>query len=176
MNNLALMVDAETLALTPDALVTQIGFGLMDLDTGLYRVEPQSLNLKTDSASQPNRRIDPGTVAWWMRQDQAVSATVFDQSAAVQPSQVEAVLKDLITRHDPDVWAAPSTFDLPLLTSLFGKQLWSHRRGFCLKTLAAALDPHDALVPPPNARAHDAAADVDWQMQYLLALYRKLNP
>lgn len=175
----ALMIDLETLSLSANAHVLQVGLVTADLDSGEILLPPTTLFI--DSEGQEGRHIDPGTVTWWMHQDRAVAASVFPDAQAeahitrVTPDQLRNILAGFIT-EGTTVWAKPSTFDIPVLTSLFkGRCPWPHWAVRDLYTLIDAIDPTGALKPPPNQAAHNAAADAEWQMQWLLALWKRRN-
>jgi hypothetical protein len=85
------------------------------------------------------------------------------------------VFRELDEQYKPEVWASPAMFDLPILTSLWGgNKPWSYSRERCLMTLRSHVDPRGELRPPENTKAHDGAADAEWQMNYLLALKRRM--
>lgn len=171
--NVAMMLDIETLALTPDAYVTQIGVCVADLDTREYLFEPT--NFWTDS--QQNGRIDINTVGWWMQQDRNVAASVFDPKAKrTDAAGIFVMLEHLYETHECTVWASPAMFDLPILTRFFDNQKpWKYNDERDMMTLYKLLDPTGTNAPPPNEKAHDAAADAKWQMEYLFRLHNMLR-
>lgn len=168
----ALMIDIETLSLRPDAFVTQVGYVVADLDTGKQFLPPTNLWLTDDQTGDK----DMDTIRWWMTQEKAVAKTVFDAKTRTTPDGVFSVFKGLVD-HLPGltVWGSPAMFDLPILTSMWGgRKPWKYNMERDMMTLYKELDPHGLLKPPPNNMAHDAASDAAWQMDYLLALRRKL--
>lgn len=177
---IALMLDAETLALTPNAFVTQVGLCVANTITREYRLEP--INFWITNTGQEKRVIDIETVRFWMQQDREVAAGVFNSPVdkRVTPKELFDYLQSLCSGIDGiTVWASPSVFDLPLLQSLFGGvKPWSYRAERDMVTLYKLLDPEGTWQPEENLKAHDAAADAKWQMEYLfnlLALLRDNN-
>lgn len=171
MTKFALMIDIETLALSPQAAVTQVGFCCADVETRLYTVPAHALLL---NPNDQKREIDFGTVQWWMQQDRSVAAGVFSTKATrVHHDHAFNVLQSIVREHENcEVWASPAMFDLPILTSLWGgKKPWSYTMERDLMTLYKLLDPDKQLRPKDNACAHDAAADAHWQMEYLMNLW-----
>lgn len=164
----ALMIDNETCSTRPDAFLLQVGVGMMDLDTGNVLFPPTNFYIRDED--QAGRHLDPETFRWWMRQDRAVAASVANPVPALTLSAGDLFAR--LGEMAPDtVWAAPATFDLPQLKTLFGdKTPWSYKQQRCLTTLWRELDPHRKLAPPDNTMQHNAAADVDWQLRYLFAL------
>jgi hypothetical protein len=168
-----LMLDCETLALTPDAVITQIAAGCYDLEAGemlsLYSWHP---NLD----EQASRRVDPNTVMWWLQQSgQARNALQCPAQNRRTATQIEAHVSNLLRTHQlKTVWASPAMFDLPLLTNYFGSKPWSYRDERDMSTIKRLFDPHgeiEATIPTDEQRQHDAAYDVEWQCAYLHALY-----
>lgn len=179
----ALMIDTETLSLSPDAVVLQVGLVKMELDAGELLLPPTNIFMSLDEQTALGRRADARTVQWWMSQDPAVAKSVFLTAESekhvdrVSIANLRLRLRELID-DETTVWAWPSTFDIPLLVNMFGGEggaPWRYNRVRDLKTLSEALDPDRQLVPPENTAAHNAAADAEWQMAYLLNLWRHRN-
>lgn len=170
----ALMIDTETLGLRPDSVVLQVAAAVMDLETGEVL---DSFDAQLSDDEQRERYIDVGTVRWWMQQDRAVADSVFKPRTPLPLAALRSRLAML--GSGAEVWANPSTFDIPLLENLLlgvpGPKLWAYNKVRCLKTAASILDPDGTLKPPANDAAHNAAADVRWQLQYLRNMYLKAN-
>lgn len=164
----ALMIDNETYSRRPNAFLLQVGVGLMDLDTGAMLFPPTNFYLRDED--QEHSHIDPHTVRWWMMQKPEVIASVCRPVPAL--TLTRQALWDKFKELAPDtVWAAPAAFDLPQIKHFFGDETpWSYKQQRCLSTLWRTLDPGKRLAPPDNDMQHNAAADVDWQLRYLLAL------
>lgn len=171
MSRFALMIDIETLGLSPGAAVTQVGYCVADIETREYTLPPRALFL---NPNDQGREIDFGTVQWWMKQDRAVADGVFsDKAERVHHAHAFNVMQSIVREHERcEVWASPAMFDLPILTSLWGgKKPWVYNMERDLMTLYKLLDPSKLLEPPDNGKAHDAAADAHWQMEYLMNLW-----
>lgn len=171
--NVAMMLDIETLALSTDAYVTQIGVCVADLDTREYLVDPVNFwpNIGTGG------KIDYSTVSWWMQQDRKVAESVFSKDAMrSSPDAIFAELRELYLEHKCTVWGSPAMFDLPIMTNFFGnKKPWKYNDERDMMTLYKLLDPRGSIAPPPNEMAHNAAADAKWQMEYLFRLWSRLS-
>lgn len=174
--NIAMMIDTETLGLRPDSVVLQIGICVADLDEGKMLVHPYALH--GDPHEQADRHIDISTVHWWMQQDRGVAEGVFKAGTRAEYARsaewIFNHIKILIAcKNITSVWAGPAMFDLPLLTDL-----WRHRKPWhftaerCFRTLRTTLDPRGELAPPASEQQHDAAADAQWQMEYLMRLWQ----
>lgn len=175
---LAMMIDIETLGLTVDTFVTQVGVCVANLDTGQYVENPR--NYWLSNQGQDSRTIDFDTVRWWFQQDPKVSAGVFNPPGEVQrltPWALFLELEEVVNRFPGmTVWGSPAMFDLPILTSLFGgAKPWRYNDERDMMTLYKLVDPVGALRPPDNDLGHDAAADAKWQMDYLIALHQYMK-
>jgi hypothetical protein len=167
-----LMLDCETLALTPDAVVTQIGAVFFDLQYPEAAAHGQTW--WPDLAEQAGRRIDVNTVMWWMQQsDHARKSLIVAPHKREKKREILAHLTKLMTVHNVEtVWAKPAMFDLPLLTDYFGAKPWSHRVERDMQTIVRMYDPEGKLAPAGDPdKAHDAAYDALWQCQYLERIY-----
>ncbi len=163
------MFDLETLSVMPDAAVVQIGLVIGDPVTGNVAHE-QRIPLTLDA--QRKRRVDHNTLCWWMAQAEDVRSSVFVESGFT-PMQALTLVEDAFGEYAPEeVWAGPAMFDLPILTSLWGRKPWAYWMERDLSTLRRHVDPRGMRKPPANDKAHDALADALWQFHYLSALLK----
>lgn len=163
------MFDLETLSVLPDAAVVQIGLVIGDPATGNV-AHTQRIPMTLDA--QRKRRVDHNTLCWWMSQAEAVRSSVFVENGFT-PMQALTLAEDAFGEYAPEeVWASPAMFDLPILTSLWGRKPWAYWRERDLSTLRRHVDPQGMRKPPANDKAHDALADALWQFHYLSALLK----
>ncbi|MGA0610033.1 3'-5' exonuclease [Caldimonas sp. KR1-144] len=170
-----MMVDCETLALTPDALITQIAVGVYDRDAGQIT---SMLVLHPDTHEQSNRRIDYDTVSWWMKQSAPAREAVFGYTGErFKKARIREILHAFCANAEGGIWAAPSAFDFALLRDYFDACTpWSYRAERDMTTLRRLIDPDSTLEPPSDAaREHDAAYDVEWQSTYLTLLLARFD-
>lgn len=161
------MLDAESLGLTPDSVVTQIALCVYDLANDKVVNE---LCWWPDLAEQRDRVIDPTTVAWWMQQEREAQNGVFRPPAVTYKANILQQMRTATERIS--VWAKPAMFDLPLLTSYFGVKPWSYRDERDMQTLVRLCDPINSLQPDiSGTTAHDARSDALWQARYLARIY-----
>ena len=176
-STVALMIDVETLATTPDAHVVQVGWCVGDWNTGEILVQPQTRWMN----DEPRGRFDPETARWWLTQDSAVIRRVFltDDGKRTTTHVLRHELAEIVKEHGCDVWGSPAMFDLPILNSLFLRaglpRAWKYNAERDMMTLYKLVDPEGKLKPPKNEMAHDAGFDALWQMQYLFALMGRLQ-
>lgn len=173
----ALMLDVETLALTPDAHVVQVGFCVGDWKTKEVLVSRQTRWME----DEPRGRFDPDTARWWLTQDLAVIKRVFvsQPDDRVSAEDLHRELAAVAGRFNCDVWASPAMFDLPILTSMFQRaglgKPWKYSSERDMMTLYKLIDPQGGLQPPANEMEHDAGCDAEWQLRYLFRLMDRLH-
>lgn len=173
---IALMIDLETLSLSPTAFVTQFGLAIGNCATH-EMLETHTLWIERD---QPYGRIDLSTQAWWDTQNPEIKKAVMEGPNGVErysSSMLFNFIKGRVERYpDCTVWGSPAMFDLPILTHLFGgRKPWKYNYERDMMTLYKELDRNGDLCPPPNERAHDAGADAEWQLRYLFNLKGRMN-
>lgn len=179
-SDIALMIDNETLALGPDAFLTQIGLCVANVKTREYLIEPSGFWLTTEG--QEGRKIDTDTVRWWLNQDPKVIRSVLappDNAKRTTPKQLFGIIKGIVDLYPGmEVYASPAMFDLPQLTLLWeGRKPWKYNQERDMMTLYKKLDPQGALHPPQadGSMGHNAVYDAKWQMEYLFNLLERLK-
>jgi hypothetical protein len=171
---LAMMIDIETLGLGSDVFVTQIGLCIADTVKREYILSPT--NIWLTKQGQADRRIDFDTVRWWMKQDPKVQASVFGDHIRNSSAEAYSHVKRWVDGYpDMTIWGSPAMFDLPCLSSLWEGKPWKYNMERDMMTLYKLLDPKGELQPPNNDMGHDAAADAQWQMEYLFNLLDRLR-
>lgn len=121
-----IMIDIETLSTAKNAVVLSIGAVHFDPKTGVILDEfYKELRL----SDQANRKVDIGTVQWWMKQvaEHPERARIFEQGDINEHCPVRnalLLLRDFIESHRPIeqdfcVWACDPDFDLDILATLY---------------------------------------------------------
>lgn len=171
---IAMMIDIETLSLSPNAYVTQVGVCIANTELREYLMLPENFWV---SEYQPGK-MNFDTVSWWMAQDRKAAESVFKKDAErVTPKEIFETLEYHVSLYPGmTIWGSPAMFDLPILTTFFGdRKPWVYNMERDMMTLYKLIDPKGELNPPPNELAHDAASDAKWQMDYLFNLLDKLK-
>lgn len=127
------VIDLETLALGPDAIVTSAA--LAQFDSSSTRLIA-TWTLDVGAQQRDGRRMDADTVLWWMRQSEAARMSVAGEEAQrkkVHPRVFLCELVDWLTPAEPvdtgrlkpwpspkrdtafTLWAKPSHFDIAIL-------------------------------------------------------------
>jgi hypothetical protein len=175
-----IMIDLETLATTPDAVILSIGACRFNLDTDevFYGTEDNSFYRAIDIDSQPGRRISASTLEWWMAQSKAAQG-VFSESKTSLHTALLSLSVWMWGRGErsPTVWSNGADFDLPILTHAYDQagieRPWAPYAGRCYRTYKNL----------PGARAvkvmrlgehHNALHDSIHQATHVCAIYQAL--
>jgi hypothetical protein len=157
-----LCVDLETLAISTDAVILAIGItawneGEQEPFDGIHlRIDPE----------QPGRRIDPQTLIWWLKQDQAAVDAAFIDGKQGNAEQAYKYIQDWIKDMNVvGVWANDPSFDIAKLNDFFGKQAFYFRATRCCRTALSALKTmgfNKELDALPQGQKHHALADAEY--------------
>ena len=171
MNNV--MIDIETLALTPDATILSIGavkFDEISMGDEFY------FELKPDQG----RGIDPGTALWWAQQSSAFDDGLVKYGLREVIHHLNCFLLD--GAHDPlenqpdfkgKIWANSPVFDLAILRDVYadrGHDLecpWKYYQERDVRTEKAFI-PKDGR-PTSKGRPHHALDDAKHQVELVWA-------
>jgi len=106
------MIDLEGLATGPDTTILTIAAQAFDpFGDGWY---DQHYYARVDLDSQPNRRIEQGTLEWWATQPAAAKDEAFGENNRVPLDQALDELGRLIW-HSKRIWAQGPTYDMTIL-------------------------------------------------------------
>lgn len=182
---LGVMIDIETLGTKHDAIVTQVAMvpwllGDPEAHAGhplhsFLGIAPQMEQLI------PPRRMDAGTILYWMGQPDAARAA-FKQNDSTDFVELEAYMRHFVARfnavtegHEYEIWTR-GNFDIPILESLL-RQLgmpipWAKnfRALRDLRTLMVTAGVEVSDVPEPTGFVkHDAL----WDCKFQIACYNE---
>lgn len=168
------MVDLETLAVSPNAVVLSLGAVHFDpygesYDKSLY------FKIDLDDQDKLGREIDPNTLDWWAKQDPAIMEEAFSLNNRI--SLIDAMDQFHKFAWGCDAfWSHGATFDIVILESIYrqlGKPLpWHYWTLRDTRTLFdIGLDPE-----MPQGEKHNALQDAIRQAVGVQNVYAKLNP
>jgi hypothetical protein len=169
----ALMVDLETMAVSPNAVVLTLGAVKFNPYGNGYE-DKLYLRLNLDDQDKMGREIDPNTLDWWSKQDPVVMEEAFSEGNRV--SVVDAMDQFHKFAWGCDAfWSHGATFDLIILQDIYralNKPLpwnfWSLRDTRTLFDLG--FDPD-----MPKGGKHDALQDAIRQAIGVQNVYTKLK-
>jgi exodeoxyribonuclease VIII len=163
------MVDLETLALTPRAQILSIGavtFGPKGLGDTFYEV------LELDSQTDLGREVDPKTVEWWSQQSPQAKTVLTAAKVNFRMGMVK--FNAWVGSGGPEnvlLWGNGAGFDNVILEDACrdlnlepGWRFWSNR---CFRTLKAR---HSAIPMEKSGIAHNALDDAKNQAMHALKI------
>ena len=167
------MVDLETMAVTPRAVVLTLGAVHFNPYGNGYG-DKLYLRFDLDDQDKLNREIDPNTLDWWANQDPKVMEEAFSPDDRVP-------LKDAMDQFHKFAWgcdafwAHGSLFDIAILEDLYRQiekpvpwQYWQIRDTRTIFDLGWNPD-------MPQASKHDALQDAIRQSVGVQNIYAKLK-
>jgi len=112
-----LMVDMETLATTPNAVV--LSLGAVHFDPWGNGIGDQIyFKIDLDDQDKLNRDIDPGTLDWWAKQDPVIMEEALSPNDRI--SLVEAINRfHKFAWGCSNFWSHGATFDLVILENIY---------------------------------------------------------
>lgn len=189
MNISHLSIDLETLSLTLDAKIIQIG---------AYFYHPYKENSKfsivVNYSSQDERIEDTDTLEWWSRQNNNLKKNVLEKSLNNQGYdliQALNMLNDWIIKemdgelNNFKVWSNGLNFDIACLELAYshyninnGKPLWFFRNVCDQRTIfyiasELGIDTNYNIIER-NGDLHNASSDAEFQMKYILKLKKDI--
>ena len=185
--NVGIMIDIETLDLTPKAVVTQIAVVAFDLDDPETIIREIEEYLPIQPQFNLRRTVNASTILWWMDQDEAARKRLkasagddFDELVALVNS-VNRKLNQVIEAADTvEVWARGPQFDIVTLESLFsdlGQMApWRYDSVRDLRTALALAGVAKGDVPMrAGLVAHHALSDCRHQIDCLMEAQRRMR-
>ena len=169
------MIDIETLATPPDAVILTIGALKFDPKTN---AEGDSIyhRLDVDSQIKMGRRVDDDTVAWWGKQELQVR----EEALGTTNRERLDVVFDSISRFMvgvDNIWAQGPVFDIALMENMLRQlerpvpwQFWQIRDSRTLFKLVNE-DPR----PKNFEGAHNALTDCYYQAKAVQKVFRLLG-
>jgi hypothetical protein len=107
------MIDLETLATTPDAVILTIGAQSFDPFTE-DKFYDDHFYARIDTECQDERAIDDGTVEWWGKQGPEAQAEAFGEENRWDLKEALEALHPIIWKAER-IWANGIVFDMGIL-------------------------------------------------------------
>ena len=154
------MLDLETCGTSPGCIILSIGACTFDLQHEFYE------RISVIDSAEYGFTEDPGTMAWWDKQNPDMRDEAFSGSQSVV--EVLGRFSDWFKRLPAKsvyVWGNGADFDQPILKAYYEGMLmpvpWKPYNGRCYRTLKN-LYPF-IKGPTSNASHHHALEDAKWQ-------------
>lgn len=174
------MIDIETLATKPDAVVLTVGGIKFNPYSSEEPHTPFSVRLDIDEQTAKGRVIDPNTIEWWSKQDKAIQDEAFSEEDRVSVMDFIADLNKWLNGTELK-WAQGSRFDYGILEDLIENSFEQHKNWFFWqeadsRTLGQ-LVPKDLRKDNSGNQKdlHSALADAYNQAKAVQKAYKHLN-
>jgi len=107
-----LMIDLETLDVTPTSTILTIG--AQGFDPFSDHFTEDTFYVRVDLDSQENRTINESTIKWWSKQDSAVREEAFSDEDRIPLKDALEQLSKIAFKYDK-IWANGILFDIAIL-------------------------------------------------------------
>ena len=167
------MIDMETMAVSPNAVVLSLGAVHFNPYSGGYG-DKIYFKIDLDDQDKLGREIDPKTLEWWSRQDPAIMEEAFSEDGRIPLVDAMDQFQKFSWGCDA-FWSHGATFDLVIIENIFrqlGKPLpWNYWQLRDTRTLFdLGFDPD-----MPQGSKHDALQDAIRQAVGVQNIYAKMK-
>ena len=168
-----LMVDIETLGLTPDAKILSISaVAFNPFDENPDYLQYPTFDCLVDVDSQETRTVDLSTVDWWSQQEEEVKEKIFSETGRISLQDALSQFA-LFARNRKRIWAQGVTVDITILSHAMRQHdiplPWLY---FAVSDSRSILD----LVEVDSIPAtHDSILDCFRQVMNLQQAFKKLG-
>lgn len=187
IKNVGVMVDIESLALAPKAVVTQLAFVAFDLDDPDTTIRTDEEYLPLDPQLVLSRVISGDTLIWWMGQNEqarkrfeANKGNDFQELVALVQSWIRKFEQATAGAEKVEVYAQGPQFDIVTIESLLAdlglEAPWKYNQIRDLRTLMAEAGMDKSTVPmAPGLVSHHALSDCRHQINVLQEAWRRIR-
>lgn len=119
-----IMVDLETMAVSPDAVIVTIGavkFNRRDTNDNINNIDKFYSRVNIQSCVDIGLKVDPATVEWWKSQPDSVSTEIYSPDNRHPIKLTLQKFTDWYVKTEPitHIWAHGSHFDIPILENAY---------------------------------------------------------
>lgn len=180
------MLDIETLATVPGAVILSIAAVEFEIETGKTGREFfWKIDLKDSMAN--GFHIDPDTLLWWLEQDPEVLKQNIKPDGMTKPLRM--VMEDIVHTFnytldkDIQVWGNSNRFDLgiliPYIQKVTNTPIWKYSKERDVRTLVS-LNPDIkgevvAKAKEEGQDLHNPIVDCKLQIEYCSKIYKSLK-
>jgi hypothetical protein len=173
-----LVIDLETMGTRLDAPIIAIGAVGVNRETCEVTDHTYYKQINLRSNVLAGAKIDPDTVLWWLKQNDAARAAFADNHEAISLSGALIEFGDWLRQFgDIEVWGNGATFDNVLTAEAFKRfgmaVPWSYRNDRCYRTLRAMFPQVEA--PLGTGTAHNALDDAVYQAKHLALIFAHMK-
>lgn len=169
------MIDTETLGLSPGAMMLSVGAVVFDIDKGLGKQFYMEIDPETYRGY-----IDMSTLRFWF--DQAVKGNVPPLKGESHAGVVAELLYNWLNNCNGKdskliLWANGTDFDIPKLTRLLNRHSpdlpWKYNDVRDYRTVVKMFGAYG--IKPDKTERHNALADAKWQALHLISIIKNVQ-
>jgi DNA polymerase III epsilon subunit-like protein len=168
------MLDKETLNVTPDGVILSIGAVRFDLDSDEIDDAGFYASISIDSNMAAGRTISESTLIWWLGQSPEAQAVFHEAKMSLEPALVDFVQWFGDAKY---IWSNGADFDIPMMAHAlrsFGMDTpWDFWNARCVRTMKNLPGCKDIKVANPVK--HNALQDAIAQAKLVQAIQKKLK-
>ena len=150
-----IMLDAETLGVTANAVVMSLGAVKFDLESDAIDDEGFYASISIESNLDAGRVISEDTLVWWMKEDPRAQAVFHEEKTTLAAALAD--LSDWFGSDDYFVWSDGASFDIPMLEHAYSQLKmeapWKFFNSRCLPIAKGVKRPASGV---PHHALHDA--------------------
>lgn len=169
-----LMLDLETMGLSPDGAIASIGAVQFD-PRGEGIGDAFYLVVDLDGQDKYGRTFTGSTIRWWLQQEEAARAELYRGDYVKLPAALRK-FAEWVGQSSVPCWAYGATFDHSILQRAYdavGERNPIHYRDqLCMRGLAKLAG---GVECPQIGTAHNAVADATRQAHWLQAILRRMS-
>lgn len=167
------MIDLETLAVSVDACIVQVGAVYFDRYTG-ERGDIYKANVDVASGVTSGAKLDPDTVLWWIGQSAESRASILAEPK-IEFGQAMTELNLFLSKAH-HIWSH-ATFDFVIVMQAFKrlklKPLFSYKRARDIRTLMDLAGKNGSIKARHQGVPHDALDDCYHQIDYCVEAFKE---
>jgi len=170
------MIDIETLATTPEAVVLSVGGVKFNPYTNEEPHAHLEFRLDIDEQTALGRDIDEGTLQWWAKQPEHIRDKAFSDEGRTNLSDFTKTLNKWLVGCD-EIWCQGPQFDMVIIENLYKQyghhQNWAYWQIRDSRTVFSMMD----VDPRKGVQEdlHSALDDAKWQAKCLQTCFFMLN-
>ena len=168
------MLDLETMGVSPTAAIIQIGACAFDIEVGVGDGFERTISLQ--SSLIYGGKLDQDTLDWWKKQPAEAR-----KSVSIDADDIFSVLNDF-TKWFPDnplIWSNGASFDVPVLHSAYNRlglePPWPYNRVRDTRTLWDLATTLAGWTKPHREVSHTALANAIAQAEDVQSAYAALK-
>jgi hypothetical protein len=167
------MIDIETLATSPDAVILSVGACKFDPYTSKMPYERRLWKPCLEEQFDMGRAVCDSTVDWWIKQDREIFERALTGEGRIPLKEFFGYLNKYLVGVDK-IWCQGPQFDMVILENIY--TMAEHHRGWAYWQICDSRTIFNMMPVDPRKEIqqelHDAAADAYYQAMCVQKTYK----